>query len=227
MAQVIGVVGGSGGVGASTFAAVLAASAAAAGSAMLVDLDVCGGGVDVLLGIESADGARWSGLRVAGGRLDPQLLLDGLPRWRACAVLAADLAALAPDAVLQVLDAAGDAVGTVVLDLPRAQCAERAAGLLRCDLVVVLARCDWPGLVAAHATLSALPELPVGVVVRRGEVAVDEAAAMVATPLLGTLPALGAPLPKLVSRRLPRATARVASGVLDGLRRPVLVPVPA
>ena len=51
----IGVVGGSGGVGASVFAAVLAATAAVLGGrALLIDLDVTGGGVDVTLGLESA-----------------------------------------------------------------------------------------------------------------------------------------------------------------------------
>ena len=175
----------------------------------------------IVLGVEAGAGARWSGLRLAGGHLDPQLLLDGLPRWGGCPVLAADVPVLDPAAVLQVLDAATTAAPTVVLDLPRAQCAERAAALLRCDLVVVLARCDWPGLVAAHAAVGALPELPVGVVVRRGEIPPAEAAAFVAAPLLGTVPALGTPLPRLDPRRLPRPALRVAAGVLDGLCAPV------
>src|SRR3954447_15033081 len=42
MGLVVGVVGGSGGVGASTFAAVLAAVAAADGDSVLVDVDVAG-----------------------------------------------------------------------------------------------------------------------------------------------------------------------------------------
>src|SRR5690349_916184 len=65
MGLVLGVVGGSGGVGASSFAAVLAATA---GRSLLVDLDVAGGGLDVVLGIEAEAGARWSGLHLAGGR---------------------------------------------------------------------------------------------------------------------------------------------------------------
>lgn len=219
MAQVIGVVGGSGGVGASTFAAALAAQA---GRSVLIDLDVSGGGIDVLLGIESVPGARWSGLRVAGGRLDPQVLLDGLPRWGSCAVLAADVSTLDPDAVLQVLDAAAAAasVPAVVVDLPRADSPERAAAMLRCDLVVVLARSDVAGLVAAHAVVTALPDVPVGVVARRGEVTPGEAAALVAAPLLGSLPPLGSPMPELDTCRLPRAVSRIAAGVLDGLRLP-------
>ncbi len=223
MTRVIGVVGGSGGVGASTFAAVLAA---VAGTSLLVDLDGAAGGVDVLLGVESQGGARWSGLRLAGGRLAAADLLGGLPRWGRCAVLAADVSSVEPESVLQVLDAATDGAGldAVVLDLPRVQCAERAAALLRCEFVVVLARCDVTGLVAAHATVTGLPEVPLGLVARRGELRAEDAATLVAAPLLGTLAPLGNPLAPLAPRRLPRATVRVAAGVLAGLRGPVAVP---
>lgn len=212
MNTVLGVVGGSGGVGASTFAAVLAA---AAGRSLLVDLDVASGGVDVALGVESVAGARWSGLHVAGGHLEPEVLLAGLPRWGPCSVLAADVPALDPDAVLQVLDAASSAV-PVVLDLPRPPCPERAAGLLHCDLVVIVARADVGGLVAAHAVASALPELPIGVVLRRGDVPTRDAAALVGAPLLGELPTVTTP--RLDPGRLPRGLTRVAAGVLAGVR---------
>jgi len=210
---VIGVIGGSGGVGASTFAGVLAVLA---GPAVLVDLDVCGGGIDVVLGIEEVPGARWSGLRLAGGRLDPAVLLDGLPRAGGCAVLAADTATLDPAAVLQVLDAA-TAAGPVIVNLPRGFCAERAAALLRCQLVVIVTRGDVPGVVAAHAVASSLPELPAGVVVRQGEVPGPEAAEVVGAPLLGTLPELRPGGFALDPRRLPRRERRVAAGVLAGV----------
>ena len=217
MDSVIGVVGGSGGVGASSFAAVLAA---VAGGALLVDLDVAGGGIDVTLGIESTAGARWSGLRLAGGRLAPDALIGGLPRWGAVPVLAADVAELDPDAVLQVLEVAR-ANGPVVLDLPRRGCPERAAALLHCALVVVLARADVDGLVAAHALTEGLPELPRGLVCRRGEVAATDAARLVGLPLLGELPSLGRDRPVLNPHRMPSATSRVAAGVLRGLRAPL------
>lgn len=216
MGAVVGVLGGSGGVGASSFAAVLAA---VAGESVFIDLDACGGGVDVALGIETAPGARWSGLRVAGGRLDPDVLVGGLPRWGPVPVLAADVATFDPDAVLQVLQAAR-AGPLVVADLPRASCPERAAALLHCDIVVVLARADVAGLVAAHAVAAALPEVPVGVVVRRGEIAAREAAALVGHPLLGELPALGGSRFELGPARLPRALTRVARGILAGLTAP-------
>lgn len=213
MGTVVGVVGGSGGVGASSFAAVLAA---VAGDALLVDVDVTGGGVDVTLGIESAPGARWSGLRVAGGRLDPGTLVDGLPRWGPVAVLAADVPVIEADAVLQVLEVARSA-GAVVIDLPRASCPERAAALLHCELLVVLARADVDGLVAAHAVVDALPELPTGLVARRGQVPAADAAELVGCPLLGELPALAGSRVELHPYRLPRSAARVAAGVLSGV----------
>lgn len=213
MGAVVGVLGGSGGVGASSFAAVLAA---AAGPSVLIDLDVCGGGIDVPLGIEQVAGARWSGLHVAGGRLDSRELLAGLPRWGSVAVLAADVAALDPDAVRQVL-AAARAAPLVVLDLPRAPMAERAAALQYCDLIVLVARADVGGLVAAHATAAALPEVPIGVVIRRGEVAAADASALIGQRLLGELPAAGGSASMLDASRLPRAAARVACGILTGL----------
>ncbi|MFN2560734.1 MAG: pilus assembly protein FlpE [Jatrophihabitans sp.] len=212
MGQVLAVVGGSGGVGASSFAAVLAA---VIGPSVLVDLDVAGGGIDVALGIETVPGARWSGLHVAGGHLDPAALVDGLPRWGPVAVLAADVAVLDPEAVLQVV-AAARAVGPVVLDLPRSGGAERAAAFLHSDLVVLLARGDVRGLVAANAVAAALPELPAGVVVRRGEVDAGQAAQIVGCPLLGALPALRSSPFELDPGRLPRAAARVATGLLRG-----------
>jgi hypothetical protein len=211
VAGAVGVLGGSGGVGASTFAAALATSA---GRSVLIDCDPVGGGIDVLLGIETQPGARWSGLRVEGGRLDPQLLAEGLPRWRAVGVLAADVAP-APAAVGQVAEAAAE-LGVVVLDLPREPGPLRDAALACCRLCVVLASARIAALAAARATLPV--GVPLGVVLRRASrvaaVPSVDAARMLGAPLLGALPAsdgsdLGADLP--------RAMLRVAAGVLDGL----------
>lgn len=210
---VVGVLGGSGGVGATSFAATLAA---VAGPSVLVDLDVTGGGADVALEIEAVPGARWSGLHLAGGHLDPARLIDGLPQWGPVAVLAADVPRLEAPDVLQVLGAAA-AARPVVVDLPRSPCPERAAALPTCDLVIVIARADVPGLVAAHATVSGLPELPAGVVLRRGVVSSGAAAKMVGCPLLGTLPPTGGRGVQLDPYRLPRTAARIAAGILAGL----------
>jgi secretion/DNA translocation related CpaE-like protein len=215
MTRVIAVLGGSGGVGASTFAAVLAAQAP---GSLLVDVDPSAGGIDVLLGLDPLPGARWSGLRVAGGRLGQDDLLAGLPGWGSCAVLAADVASIDPEALHEVLECAidGSAFPAVILDLGRGDSAERAMALLHCDLVVALVRADLTGAVAAHAVLDALPELPSGIVVRRGDLAAGEIARMVSAPLLGTLPTMRSPVTLLDPQRLPRALTRVAAGVLAG-----------
>lgn len=213
MGSVIGVVGGSGGLGASSFAAVLAA---VAGPAVLVDLDPAGGGVDVLLGIEAVPGARWSGLHLAGGRLDPCDLINGLPSWGAVAVLAADASLDDAGAVVQVLGAAA-AAGPVVVDLPRTPTAVRTAALLVCDLAVIVGRPDVGGLVAAHVVAAGLADRPRGVVLRGRGVAGRRAAEAIGCPHLGTLPPLGRARVPLDAGRPPRAEARVAIGILRGL----------
>jgi hypothetical protein len=204
--SVVGVVGGSGGAGASTFAGMLATAAA---PCVLVDLDGVGGGIDVLLGIEAVPGARWSGLRVDGGHLDPGLLAAGLPRWRSVAVLAADVGPPSADAAVQVIDTAAH-LGVVVLDLPRSPGPVRDAALSRCALRVVVAVAQLRELAAARSVLASLPAGPVGVVLRRGGLPIDDAVARLGAPLLGVLP----PLDRSIT---PRSAARVAAGVLDGL----------
>jgi hypothetical protein len=211
---VIGVVGGSGGVGASTFAAVLAA---VAGTGVLIDLDPVGGGIDVLLGIEGVGGARWSGLRLGGGRLDPALLAEGLPRWGGVSVLAADLPPPA-GAVPAVLEAARS-LGPVVLDLGRSPSARRSAGVEQCCLVVLLAAGDVRGLAAARVAAIALSDVRTGLVVRRGTMAADETAQLVGAPLLGELPSIATRGDRACRPgRLPRPEARLAAGILDGVR---------
>lgn len=210
--EVIGVVGGSGGVGASTFASVIAWAAL---PSVLIDVDPVGGGADVLLGIEAVPGARWSGLRLDGGRLDPALLADGLPKWRDVAVLAVDRGAPTSAAALQTLDIA-TGVGAVVLDLPRAPSPTRDALLRRCVLCVVVAVAEVRELAAARAVLSSVRDVPVGVVMRRGSLPVGDAVRLVGADLLGVLPAVDRSLS--ASSRLPRVATKVATGVLDGLR---------
>jgi len=211
---VIGVVGCSGGVGSSTFAAVLAC---VAGPSLLVDVDAAGGGIDVLLGIEDAVGARWSGVRVDGGDLDPQALLNAVPRWGACGVLVADVSCVLPGPLVQVVESAR-AAGPVVLDLPRHDCVERSAALEQCDLVVLVVRADVVGIAAAHGIAEAMLGARVGLVVRRGQVRCGDVARAVGVPMLGELPPLRPATPALNWRRLPRSSVRVADGVIGGLR---------
>ena len=210
-------IGAGGGVGASTLAAVLAWAA----GGVLIDLDPVGGGIDVLLGIETTPGARWSGLHLAGGRLEPSLLAGGLPRWRRTRVLAADRSP-PPEAIGPVCAAAAE-VGVVVLDVPRLPCPVREAALDVADLVLLLGRCTVPSLAGVRAVLGSLGADgatgtavgAVGVVLRRGEVPLDEARAGLAAPPVAVLPA--SCRVALATRPPPRPLATAAAGILDGL----------
>ena len=74
---VVGVVGGRGGGGASTLAVALGLAAARQGaSVMLVEADPLGGGLDLMLGLEHAEGLRWPDLAGSRGRVST-VVADG------------------------------------------------------------------------------------------------------------------------------------------------------
>jgi hypothetical protein len=76
----IGVIGGSGGAGATVFAAALAQMATVTGRTLLVDADPIGAGIDRVLGLESSDGIRWDSMLQTTGRLSSRSLREALPR---------------------------------------------------------------------------------------------------------------------------------------------------
>jgi hypothetical protein len=229
METVLGVVGGSGGVGATRFAAVLAAVAArAAGRSLLVDLDPVGGGVDVALGAERVAGPRWSGLRLAGGVLDSEVLLSGLPTWGRTAVLACDQ--LPPPSQVSQVIGAGASTVPVVLDLGRVDSPTRSAALARCTCVVLVTACDLAGVTAARSVAGSLGvSAPIALVVRGGRAPAARTAGLIGRPLAARLPLLRRRSDAALDPgRLPPAMQRVARGVLAGLHRvDPYVPVPA
>jgi len=120
-APVVAVMGGSGGVGASTLAAGLAlAGAQRVTGAALVDVDVLGGGIDLLMGVEQWNGWRWPSLRGAEGYVGD--LSEYLPRVEGVSVLsmaretAADLSREPLAAITQSLRRTH---GLVVIDVGR------------------------------------------------------------------------------------------------------------
>lgn len=69
-ASVVALVGGSGGLGTSSIAVAVASLAASRGKRVTaVELADCGGGLDLLLGLEGAPGVRWDELANATGEL--------------------------------------------------------------------------------------------------------------------------------------------------------------
>ncbi|UQX88150.1 hypothetical protein M6D93_17935 [Jatrophihabitans telluris] len=163
---VVGVIAGCGGAGASTFAAVVAACAAAmAGAevqsgvrpgAFLLDCDPIGGGIDVLLGAERTAGPRWRQVRLRGGELAPELLFETLPRWRGVSFLAADTAApIAAGDVEQITRSARRAA-LVVLDVPRWPSELRERCLSLCDSVVLVTAAEVRAVTASALVAAAL-----------------------------------------------------------------------
>ncbi len=148
---VLGVLGGSGGVGASCLAAAVATGAAARGEETLVaDSDPVFGRIDALFDRDGVVGVRWADLAGARGRLEGRALLDLLPQ-SADGVRILAGGGRAPAAgepsvpsgatmthVLAALVAPGVGPDVVVLDLHRAAPALAEMAALCTDLVLVV-----------------------------------------------------------------------------------------
>lgn len=142
-APVIAAVAGHGGAGASTIALAAAGAAARGGRrTVLIDLDPTGGGIDAAAGLASQPGWRWPSLTEGSGLLEPERLLDGLPRRGGLHLIGPDPrnpADVPADVFDQVLRAARLAADLVVVDLPRArtEAAAHAATAARSVAVVI------------------------------------------------------------------------------------------
>ncbi|SDY15530.1 helicase/secretion neighborhood CpaE-like protein [Modestobacter sp. DSM 44400] len=155
----LAVVGGCcGGAGTSTLATALALAAApgAGGGVLLVDGDGWGGGLDLLLGAERAQGLRWPELSGLSGRVAGAALVAALPEAGGVPVLAASRDApedVREEALATVLRAARDGGHGVVLDLPcRGRPAETV--LADADMTVLLVPARLRAAAAARALLT-------------------------------------------------------------------------
>jgi len=193
-ARTLGVVGGSGGVGATTFACALALTAAARQRATLVDLDPLGPGVDRVVGLDGASGVRWDGLLASPGRLSSRSLRAALPAREALTVLTWGMGApvgLDAATVREVLSATQRGNDVVVVDLPRALDDLTAEVAARCDRVLLVAEATIPGVASAGKTAAVLRRLStrLAVVVRtgRGTLPEEQVAAALDLPLVASL----------------------------------------
>lgn len=189
--DVVAVVGGCGGAGASLFATALAQAAT---GALLVDLDPWGGGLDLLVGCETTPGLRWPDLALQGGRLTWPAVRDALPRYRDISVLSGARCAyeLEAGAVDAVIDSGRRGGVTVVCDLPRRPADVVQAALDAADLVVVVSPCHVRGCAATAAMAEPLTAINpnVGLVVRGpapGGLRAAEVAEVTGLPLLATM----------------------------------------
>jgi secretion/DNA translocation related CpaE-like protein len=143
VAPLVAVVGGRGGAGASTLASALGITALRRGlTAMLVDADPLGGGIDLAIGGESESGLRWPDLATTRGRVNPGSLGVSLPRVNDLTVLSWDRGSpleIDPTAIESVLAAARRDTDFVVTDLPRSfdACARHVLAESTTCLIVV------------------------------------------------------------------------------------------
>lgn len=229
----LGVLSGSGGAGATTFACALGQAAAGVGPALVVDADPLGPGVDRVLGMEEQPGVRWPDLAHTAGRLGSRALREALPRRGALGALswapgAAGRAAMPdPVAVREVLSAAARGHQTVVLDLPRGAGGAELIG--RCDEVLVVVTPSITGIASAARLVDNLVDRGGGLGVDSGQIALvvrgtgvsaDAVARTVGLPVRATMAdqrglaeAIDLGLGPLRSRRGPlaRATAEALS----------------
>ncbi len=194
-ARTIGVVAGSGGAGATTFACALALTAALTETAVLVDLDPLGPGVDRVVGLDGGEGARWDVLTSSRGRLGSRSLRAALPRKNGLAVLTwspGPTIDLDSASVREALSAAQRGNDVVVVDLPRTVDDLTAEVVTRCDLLLVVTEASVAGVTAAAKVVSLLQGLTtgVGLAVRSGRGALPAAhvAAALRVPLVVEVP---------------------------------------
>jgi secretion/DNA translocation related CpaE-like protein len=145
----IAVLGACGGAGASVFASALAfAAAQPAADVLLMDCDLWGAGLDVLLGIENDPGLRWGDLAAPSGRLQVDALRQALPVVRSGSGQVAVLSSgrsnseISAEVLDVVVDAGRRSGGITVLDVPRAPGGLADRALEVADLVVLLAPAD-------------------------------------------------------------------------------------
>jgi secretion/DNA translocation related CpaE-like protein len=165
--EVVAVIGGCGGAGASLLAAALAYTAE---DALLVDLDPWGGGIDLLVGAETAPGLRWPDLVLQGGRLNWSAVREALPRHRGITFLSGTRHGYELDAgpVNAVVDAGRRGGVTVVCDVPRRLTDATQTAVDTADLVVLVSPCDVRACAATGALAAVLATINpnLGIVVR-------------------------------------------------------------
>lgn len=158
-ALTVAVLGGRGGAGASTLACALAITGARAGHrTMLIDADPLGGGLDVLLGGESAGGLRWPDLAGSRGRVSGAELAGALPSLHSLTALSwdrGDSLVIRPETMRSVLAAARRRGGLVVLDLPRHLDPAAAQALEQADTGLLVVPAELRAMAAAGRVVAA------------------------------------------------------------------------
>jgi secretion/DNA translocation related CpaE-like protein len=193
-ACLVSIVGGVGGAGASTVATGLALGAADRGlRSMLLDADPLGGGIELVLGSEHADGLRWGDLGHAAGTVAAGSLAEALPTHEGVSVLSwgrhgpSDV----PEAMGGVLAAGLRGFDVVVADVPRHLDDAGAELVGRSVLTVVLVPEEVRAVGAARRVLARLEPhtstIALVSVVRPGGIGSEAVSGSLGLPVLARL----------------------------------------
>jgi secretion/DNA translocation related CpaE-like protein len=194
--RLVCVLGGSGGVGASTLAAALAFVAARTQRTMIIDADHLSGGLDLLLGAERTPGWRWPRLATARGHLGN--LTGQLPSVDGIDVLSMARGEAPPgwapqaEQLKAVMLSAMRSYDITVVDLSRTLSVAAWEALRRADLAILVVRDDIRGIAAGREVVRDLEGEceRLGLVVRHGRSHLLEpklVAGSIGLPLLGSL----------------------------------------
>jgi secretion/DNA translocation related CpaE-like protein len=217
-----------GGAGASTLSAALALAAGRGGAeALLVDADPWGGGLDLVLGAERAEGLRWPELRELRGSVAGDALMAALPEVGGVCLLATSRAAPLPvpeEALTTVIGAARAGGWPVVVDLPRPGPAgpgrSAEAVLAEADLAVLVVPARLRAASAARLLTSADDGAPpwatARLVVRSvpGGLSRDEVSDVVGRPVLAELAHDRSAVPRGERGEPPAVAPRTPFGVV-------------
>ncbi|MDQ6525162.1 septum site determining protein [Nocardioides sp. LHD-245] len=187
-ARVVGVIGGTGGAGATTFACALGQWAARSGDAVVIDCDPQGPGLDRMLGLERREGFRWDALCQTTGRLSARSLREALPRRGRLGVLSwyvdGRAQTLQAFAVREALSAARRGHRVVVVDLPRSPDPLVDEVAARCDQLLVVTVGSVVGVAgAARMRARFADHADPGVILRGESFTAEEVARTVGLPV--------------------------------------------
>ena len=193
---VVCVVGGTGGAGASTLATGLAVTVVRGGrSAMLVDADPLGRGIDMVAGAEDVRGVRWHDLASTHGRVSGASLRQVLPNTSGLSVLSfahSELEAIPADSMRSVLAAGRRSHDVVVVDLPRYLDEAAREAVIRATSTVLLVPAEIGAIGSAQRVLARLQPMcaEIQLVVRKpgpSGLSVDSVASTMSLPLAASV----------------------------------------
>ncbi|MDT7572107.1 MAG: hypothetical protein QOE05_2281 [Actinomycetota bacterium] len=161
--ELVAVIGGRGGAGATTLASALAVTGARQGlRTLLVDADPLGGGIDLVFGGESDAGVRWPDLAATRGRVRGSALTAALPRMNELSVLSwdrGDVLRVPGEAMETVLEAGRRSCELVVADVPRSLDETSRIVLSLASLVLLLVPAEVRAAAAASRVATQLAPL--------------------------------------------------------------------